>query len=74
MQQWGIHYWETFAPVVNWLSVWLILVLAILYNLPVKSIDFVLDFPQSELDAPIFMELSIGFVNQTGNRGVCDQI
>ena len=32
MQQWGVHYWETFAPVVNWLSVRLVLVLALLYK------------------------------------------
>lgn len=69
MQQWGIHYWETFAPVVNWLSVRLVLVLAIIYDLPVKSIDFVLAFPQSELDVPIYMELPVGFDVQTGQRG-----
>ena len=69
MQKWGVHYWETFAPVVNWLSVRLVLVLAVLYDLPVKSIDFVLAFPQSELDVPIFMELPAGFMTQTGNRG-----
>ena len=69
MQQWGIHYWETFAPVVNWLSVRLVLVLAIVYDLPVKSIDFVLAFPQSELDVPIFMELPPGFHVPTGEKG-----
>ena len=53
----------------NWLSVRLILVLAILYNLPVKSIDFVLAFPQSKLDVPIFMELPAGFEVQCGQRG-----
>ena len=69
MQQWGVHYWETFAPVVNWLSVCLILVLAIIYDLPVKSIDFVLAFPQSKLDVPIFMELPPGFETQYGQKG-----
>ena len=69
MQQWGIHYWETFAPVVNWLSVRLVLVLAVLHNLPVRSIDFVLAFPQSDLDVPIFMELPAGFAMKIGNKG-----
>jgi len=29
MQRWGIDYWETYAPVVNWISVRLLMVLAI---------------------------------------------
>ena len=34
MQQWGVNYWETFSPVVNWMSVRLILILAIIHDLP----------------------------------------
>ena len=70
MQQWSVHYWETFAPVVNWLSVRLVLVLAFVYNLPVKSINFVLDFPQSKLDVPIFMEAPPGFDTAYGDKGM----
>lgn len=60
MQKWGINYWETFSPVVNWMSVRVVLILAQLHNLPTRSIDFVLAFPQAELDIPVFMELPMG--------------
>ena len=33
MQQWGINYWETYAPVVNWTSVRLLMILAKLCDL-----------------------------------------
>ena len=69
MQQWGIHYWETFDSVVNWLSVRLIVIILLMENLPMHAIDFVLAFPQAELDVPIFMELPVGFTVQTGDRG-----
>ena len=61
IQRWGIDYWETYAPVVNWIRVRLLMVLSIIYKLNTKSIDFVLAFPQAELDQDIFMELLYGF-------------
>ena len=45
MQQWGVNFWETFSPVVNWMSVRLALILAIVHDLPARAIDFVLAFP-----------------------------
>jgi hypothetical protein len=60
MQQWGVNYWETYAPVVNWISVRFLLVLSEIVGLESKAIDFVLAFPQAELDVPVFMELPIG--------------
>ena len=61
MQQWGDNYWETYSPVVNMLSVRLLLSLAKIFNLDSKAIDFVLAFPQAELEEDIWMYLPIGF-------------
>jgi hypothetical protein len=60
MQQWGVNYWETYAPVVNWISVRFLLILAELLGLETKALDFVLAFPQADLDVPIYMEIPIG--------------
>jgi hypothetical protein len=61
MQTWGHNYWETYAPVVNWASVRLILAIAKIHGLPSKSIDFVLAFPQADLEVPVYMQLPVGF-------------
>jgi hypothetical protein len=61
MQQWGTNYWETYSLVVNMVTVRLILVLARMYKLDSKAIDFVLAYPQAELDVNIWMYLPIGF-------------
>jgi hypothetical protein len=45
MQQWGTNYWETYSPVVNMVMVRLILLLARIYKLDLKAIDFVVAFP-----------------------------
>jgi hypothetical protein len=61
MQRWGENYWETYSPVVNMISVKLLLVIAKIHGLKSKSIDFVLAFQQADLDIDIWMELPIGF-------------
>lgn len=74
MQQWGENYWETYSPDVTMISVKLLLVIARLHGLDSKSIDFVLAFPQAELDVDIWMELPLGFApeddTENGRRHV----
>ena len=62
MEEWGEKYWETYRPVVNMLTVCLLMALCNIHKLESKSIDFVLAFPQADLDVDIWMELPIGFV------------
>ena len=61
MHQWGNIYWETYSPVVNILSVRPILAISKLHNLDSKAIDFLLAFPQADLEENIWMYLLIGF-------------
>ncbi len=68
MQTWGVNYWETYAPVVNWLSVRTMLALSVIHDLETRSIDFVLAFPQADIDVDIFMDLPYGF-DLEGKRG-----
>ena len=60
MQTWGVNYWETYAPTVNWISVRFLLVVAEIMQLETRAIDFVLAFPQADLDVPVYMELPAG--------------
>ena len=67
MQKWGIDYWETYFPVVNWISVCFLFALTMIHDLKLRSIDFVLAFPQAELHEDVYMELLFGF-DQDGDR------
>jgi hypothetical protein len=62
MQQLGVSYWETYSPMVNMLAVRLLLALCNIHGLESKSINFVLAFPQADLDEDIWMELPTGIV------------
>jgi hypothetical protein len=61
MQTWGVNYWETYAPVVNWMSIRTLMALSIIHDLETRSIDFVLAFPQAPLEVDIYMEPPYGF-------------
>ena len=56
MQQWGDKYWETYSPVVNMLSVRLLLAICHIHGLDSKATNFVLSFPRADLDIDIWMD------------------
>ena len=58
-EQHGIHFWDTFAPVVSWMSVRTLLVLSKIHNLHTKSIDFVQAYPQADIKVTSVLETSI---------------
>jgi hypothetical protein len=47
-QTWSQDHWDTYAPVVTWASICLLLIVAKIHGLQSKSIDFVLAFPQAD--------------------------
>jgi hypothetical protein len=56
----GVNYWETYSPVVNWFSIRLCLIMALLFKWKTRQIDFVLAFPQADVECDIFIELPRG--------------
>ena len=60
MQQWGVDYWETYTPVVNWLCVRALLILSVVHKYHSRSIDFLLAFPQAKLEEDVFVEFPAG--------------
>ena len=67
MQHWGVNYCETYATVINWINVRSILALSSIHELPIISIDFLLAFPQDDLDMGVFVEIFLVMVVD-GNR------
>jgi hypothetical protein len=57
----GVHYWETFAPVVRWSSIRLFLTLAAINKWRTRQVDFVLAYPQADIETVMYMEIPKGF-------------
>ena len=61
MQIHGENYWETYSPVVKWMSIRTMLTIALIKKLHTRSIDFTLAFPQADVDVQIYMDIPYGF-------------
>ena len=47
--------WDTYSPTVLWQTIRLVFILAIINNWYIRSINFVLDFPQAKVQTDIYM-------------------
>ena len=56
-QQYGLNYWENYAPLVTWTDIKLILILFIMTGWHTKKIDFLLDYPQAPVKYELFMKI-----------------
>ena len=56
----GVNFWETYAPVVNWFSIRLLLAQAVMQDWHTRQIDFVLAYPQADIETELFMKLPRG--------------
>ena len=59
-QVYGVHYNETYSPVVQWSSVRLALIMSLLQGWATRQIDFVLAFPQADISHDTFIKLPKG--------------
>ena len=59
-QIFGMNYFETYAPVVTWFAIRLMIVMGIIFNWALRQVDFVMAYPQAPIEADIYMELPQG--------------
>ncbi len=62
MQEEGINFWETYAPVVSWRTVRLTLILSLISGLKSRQVNYVSAYTQAPLDCEIFMNIPPGFI------------
>jgi Reverse transcriptase (RNA-dependent DNA polymerase) len=56
----GVNFWETYAPVAQWISIRLILCMAALNSWKIKTFDFVQAFPQAPSEADLYIDVPKG--------------
>jgi len=72
-QQYGVDYFESYAPVITWTTVRLVLLLSVLLNLHCRQVDFTQAFPQADIDTPVFLRMPAGwrYTDEDGNTDYC---
>ena len=62
-----MNYYETYAPVVTWFAIRLMIIMGIIFCWALRQVDFVMAYPQAPIETDIYMELPQGVQTATGN-------
>ena len=60
-QEYGIHDWETYAPVVTWQTLRVFMILSLIHGWVSCQLDFVMAYPQAPAEKPLYMRLPQGY-------------
>ena len=60
-QEHGVHYWDTYDPVVTWQTVRFFFVLSLLLGWRSRQLDFVMAYPQAPAEMPLYLRLPQGY-------------
>ena len=60
-QEHGVHYWDTYAPVVTWQTVRFFVILSLLLGWQSRQLDFVMAYPQATAEMPLYLRLPQGY-------------
>jgi hypothetical protein len=66
-QEFGTNYYETYAPVVTWFAIRLLIVFGILFDWALRQVNFVMAYPQAPIEMDMYMELPTGIHTKHGN-------
>ena len=67
-QEQGVHYWDTYAPVVTWQTVRFFLILSLLLGWQSRQLDFVMAYPQAPAEMPLYLRLPEGYKREGMSR------
>jgi hypothetical protein len=63
----AVDYFESYAPVVQWSTVRVILIATMMFGLQTRQVDFNNAFAQSKLDEEVYVELPRGYASEGDN-------
>jgi hypothetical protein len=69
-QEKGINFWETYSPVVSWFSIRFFLLLSMLQGWHTRQLDFVLAYPQADIECDMYMSIPSHFRSRYGPNKV----
>ena len=67
-QTYGLNYEHTYAPVVTWFSIRLLLTMGLMLNWSVRQVDFIMAYTQAPIENDMYMKLPPGVSTQFGDK------
>jgi hypothetical protein len=66
-QEFGTNYYKTYAPVITWFSIRLLIVIGIIFGWALCRCDFIMAYPQAPIESNMYMELPQGIQVSEGD-------
>jgi hypothetical protein len=66
-QIYEMNYFETYAPVVTWFAIRVMIIFGIIFCWALRQVDFIMAYPQAPIEMDIYMELPQGIQTAHGN-------
>jgi hypothetical protein len=66
-QEFGTNYYKTYAPVVTWFAIRLLIVFGILFDWALCQVDSVMAYPQAPIEMDMYIGLPTGIHTKPGN-------
>ena len=63
----GENYFDTYAPVVTWFSIRILIICAIVLNWHIRQVDFIIAYNQSTIECDMYLQLPYGVDTELGN-------
>lgn len=60
----GVDFFDTFVPVVNWMTVRLMLIMSAILKLETRQVDYVAAFCQSPIEEDVYVDMPRGFAKE----------
>ena len=66
-QEFGVNYFDTYAPVITWFAVRLMLMFGIVNSWALRQVNFIMAYPQVPIEMPVYMNLPPGIDTTLGD-------
>lgn len=63
-----VNFWQTYSPVVGWPTIRFFLTLALIHGWHTRQYDFVLAYPQADVETELYMDVPRGYKVPKGGR------
>ena len=67
----GENYWETYAPVVTWFAIRLLIVVGLVLQWQLRQVDFVMAYTQAPIECDMYMSHSMGACVYAMTKSTC---
>ena len=64
----GDNYFNTYAPVVTWFAIRILIICAIVLNCHIRQVDYIMAYAQAPIECGIYLQLPDGIETESGNR------